>query len=406
MRHLQTLFFEPLDVLVFRDHRPFLAGQHFLARSVFPSPSVFFGALRAALFERAGVVFTAGGDPFQSLSKADRELLGDAVELGLLELRGPFLAREGGERVLLPWPADLELREVEATKVRVVLRIPSDERGGLRWSGAGLTEVRQKLPQEAEAKGEKPSKERLLLTLAGARAYAAASASGRVSFELAVGDEVVCEKEVLVKERRTGVSLRRAEEGADPRVVEESMLFTVETWRMAQGTGFAIDLGLAEAQVARHGPRLHALVQQLVGATLRLGGKGHRVRVRGVPGPLLAGFDGGEGSAVGSQDGVKLWALTPWLFDPAGPAEPTMVLGTVIRLGSVALRASPTQPRGPRPLVGALERGAVVFWGAPPDFDHVFQADERGREYGHPRQAGYGVHRVLPFRRSFQAEVP
>jgi hypothetical protein len=43
-----TLFLEPLDVWLFRDGRPFMAGQQFRAASRFPpSPLVVQGALRA-----------------------------------------------------------------------------------------------------------------------------------------------------------------------------------------------------------------------------------------------------------------------------------------------------------------------------------------------------------------------
>ena len=118
-----TLLFEPLGVLMFRDHRPFDAGRDGIARSRFPYPSVFRGAVRSALFENSGADFS---QPRFGLEGELAELLGDDRQLERFALRGPMLARCACGRCscacidrrfeyLLPWPADLvEVRDAGA----------------------------------------------------------------------------------------------------------------------------------------------------------------------------------------------------------------------------------------------------------------------------------------------------
>ena len=408
MTHIATLFFEPLDVLVFRDHRPFLAGQHFRARSRFPLPSVFFGALRAALFERAGARFDRDHDPFETLAPSDRALLGDAASAGLLELAGPILARRECDSIapLLPWPRDLDLelhtdeeRKSDAD-VTAHLVVPAQGLADLRWRGGELVRLEKPLPRRIGAStGEKPTKERLLLTTAGAAAYARASATGSASFDLRYGEGCERERCILTKEIRSGIALARADSGADPRSVEESMLFSVETWRLARAHGFAVDLSLAEADVATHGDRLRALLKQINGTPLRLGGKGHLARITCLENPLLAPLDKALSAAsIKSGTPAKSWCLTPSLIDPAtAQPAPCMVLGESIRLGGVNLRG---RRRGPRPLVGALVPGSVLFFDRVDDpsvLDRALHADPHGEEHGHPSSAGYGAHRLLPY---------
>ncbi len=127
------LFLRPLDVLFFRDSRPFGAGEAHLARSLFPpSPSTVHGALRARLVEDSGKVnaFRKG-----TLDGALAALVGSgptgATKLGL---RGPLPAKRGRDGKLTPFfppPADFLVTEDGRSRLELApRRMPSDVRTG------------------------------------------------------------------------------------------------------------------------------------------------------------------------------------------------------------------------------------------------------------------------------------
>lgn len=95
------LFLEPVDVWLFRDGRPFDAGSDHRAGSLFPPhPSVLQGAIRSHHLVVRGVNLND--------RKAVEAAVGTADDVRTLRLRGPFLARREGDRVVryLPQPAD------------------------------------------------------------------------------------------------------------------------------------------------------------------------------------------------------------------------------------------------------------------------------------------------------------
>ena len=97
------LFIEPSDVLLFRDGKPFSAGDDHAARSIFPpSPRTFQGAVRAAILSRHGF----------DMAKAS-SIIGDSNSYGRLQqMRGPFIARQSGNedpQRLLPLPLSVGL---------------------------------------------------------------------------------------------------------------------------------------------------------------------------------------------------------------------------------------------------------------------------------------------------------
>jgi CRISPR-associated protein Cmr3 len=98
------LFIEPDDVWLFRDARPFAAGDQARAASIFPpTPLTMQGALRSARLAQYGASFTQ-----QSTWPAD---VGTPQDFGSLHLRGPILAKRKGRsravRRYFPLPADL-----------------------------------------------------------------------------------------------------------------------------------------------------------------------------------------------------------------------------------------------------------------------------------------------------------
>ncbi|MCS7070116.1 MAG: type III-B CRISPR module-associated protein Cmr3, partial [Anaerolinea sp.] len=106
------VWIEAVDVWMFRDNKPFSAGQNFFARSQFPpSPRTIQGIIRSAYLEAKGVnwkTFNAGQER--------RELydaVGDSRSLGRLRLHGPILAKKTNGKIepFYPTPLDLLYRE-------------------------------------------------------------------------------------------------------------------------------------------------------------------------------------------------------------------------------------------------------------------------------------------------------
>ncbi len=99
------LLVDPLDVLMFRDGRPFNAGENNAAQSLFP-PSAFTvqGMLRALYIEQSDIKW-AGAITDPRIIEA----IGTPDDLGGFRMGGPYLVRRTGNAYerLFPFPADL-----------------------------------------------------------------------------------------------------------------------------------------------------------------------------------------------------------------------------------------------------------------------------------------------------------
>lgn len=84
-----NLFIEPSDVWLFRDARPFAAGEQSRATSLFPpTPRTMQGALRSARLGQSGESFD-----FRHWSQKLQNEIGQPNNFGALNLRGPVLAK-------------------------------------------------------------------------------------------------------------------------------------------------------------------------------------------------------------------------------------------------------------------------------------------------------------------------
>lgn len=98
-----SLLIQPLDVLLFRDGKPFSAGDDHLARSIFPPlPSTLTGFVRSKLFH------SSGGD--WDKVKAQFGDIGGPTDYGDFRMCGLFLRKDGKDYV--PAPSDI-LQEKE-----------------------------------------------------------------------------------------------------------------------------------------------------------------------------------------------------------------------------------------------------------------------------------------------------
>jgi CRISPR-associated protein Cmr3 len=120
----------PLDVTLFRDSKPFTAGEDSRAHSVFPpTPIPLAGALKSKIISEAlAHLIDAQGNPtlrpitdFQEIASTQRpdarllpllKAVGGLSDYGTLRLKGPFLLKELElSTVYLPTPADLLIKK-------------------------------------------------------------------------------------------------------------------------------------------------------------------------------------------------------------------------------------------------------------------------------------------------------
>lgn len=366
-----TIFFEPLDVLVVRDHRPFDAGHHFHAGSRFPLPSLVYGALRAALLLRAGADFRARDEHFGlSPGLPALGLAGSRSGPGSLTIAGPLLARWRGGQVepLFPWPRDLVITAGQVSRLRpaatgdAVLCLRGDRRGAVvKYTGD--------LPLGSGAgKPEKPP----VLTLEGARRYA----RGAVGADF-VAAGTCPEGSVYALEPRTGIA-REPKTGT----AAESMIYGVEAWRFAAGCGLAVEVEVPDREAEGE-------IAGLDGTPVQVGGKGHRVVLRVLRRPLLAGLEDAP-----TRGPVGAWFLSPGLLDPGALA------GLQVRCGvgeSVLLGGFDLSRGRPRALAPALARGTVLMGREAAGLRARVDALQRDRAeaLGIPLRAGYGLYRLV-----------
>lgn len=378
-----TLFFEPLDVLQFRDHRPFDAGYHTSAASVFPMPSVFLGCVRTALLRDQDARF---GDPGFGLTEPwARELLGTSTKPGSLTLRGPLLARwsDRGVEPLFAPPRDVAKVRSQAVgaaaadrRVQILgSRAPAARRfhgpGAVRSDGDVLWSEGRVAKDDV----------RWLFTRAGAEYYLAAGPGTPLALEDPA--YAIPTSKVYKHEHRVGIIRNDERLTAD-----DHMLYVTRPFRLAAGVGFAVDVELPG------GPADEA-IRELDRRVVPLGGKAHRARIRCVDGPLipddLTAEGGPAAGTLAEADPVarrrKLWLITPLVLGVTGewPAGVTCTASErTVPVGGFDLAR-----RAPKPLRQALPAGTVLtIHGLAPG---QALAALGGAGWTDDRRAGYGV---------------
>ncbi len=225
---------EPLDVLLFRESKPFSAGENFRAAGRFPpSPLPLVGALRSRALAHLNVDLQAYGrcarecGPFDAFSR-----VGTPNSLAPLEAMGPFLVTDN-QGVCLPWPKDL-LREGEdgrAKSSNVVFLKP--KAAGISW------------PVESFGKDTPLQNLTAAIVAAGMEAPAGGFMKGEHFFMTylteGVGDssppiEYVSQSDVAVSEARMGITL------SNGRTAEEGRIYSVAFTRMQEKASFYLQL--------------------------------------------------------------------------------------------------------------------------------------------------------------------
>lgn len=251
----QTLFIEPLDVLVLRGNKLFGDPGSFGESLVPPWPSVAAGAIRSALLAHKGVDVQA----FANGQVSDPKL-GTPQQPGPFRLMNFRLARrssgssDGQVEPLFAPPADLVIRREDGDALDYVRLQPTELRNGIRSSA--VTKLHAVLPERERSKPVSG----YWLTHEGWQAYL-------LCHDLNAKNQLVRTSDLWGLDTRVGVGL-----DATKRSAAEGKLFTVQAVAMRQrhhGNGHDYDVGfLAEVEGA-------TIPHELI---LRFGGDGRAAR--------------------------------------------------------------------------------------------------------------------------------
>lgn len=219
-----SISIEPLDLLLFRDGRPFDAEGR--ARSLLPMPQTIAGALTSALLSAAEADLSAVAEAMRergSLAQAE-DLLGAAVaSIGRCRFRGPFFSRAPGD-LLLPLPA--HLREPhEGGRIAALAPLHEPLPG---WEGDGLPLWLRSAERHVRPSGLIP------LTAAGRLL-----AGGGIDRQ-----DVVEDSDLFKHDDRTGVAIDRPSQTA-----LEGALFSVRFLALKPGVRLVMEVDLPEAVV-------------------------------------------------------------------------------------------------------------------------------------------------------------
>jgi CRISPR-associated protein Cmr3 len=126
---------EPLDVLFFRDGRPFTGAERSV--SGLPMPQTCAGAIRTALLRAAGCDFKALGEVMENgatfAAAVQRSCAREHHWIGYLVVRGPWLARGkngDGFDVLVPAPATLHREKAHPGHMHRLAPLPDGQLPG------------------------------------------------------------------------------------------------------------------------------------------------------------------------------------------------------------------------------------------------------------------------------------
>ena len=314
---------EPLDVLFFRDGRPFDTAAR--VGGGLPMPQTVAGALRTWLLRRVGCDFGAlaatvrKGAPF--VDAAAEQGPGPAA-VGRLGIRGPWFARNG-ER-LVPTPATVE---ADARGELHRLDPLADDLPG--WPGAdGLRPLWRRSRGAAKPRGGYLRPSGLVRFLEG-------------GVPRPDDDVVVDADELFGYENRTGIGIDAA-----TGTTGDGMIYSTRMMRLRPGVTLVVELAGSPADLAVCPERDDVLA---------LGGEGRRAVVRKARVPAWPAVQ------VGGQRGRLVLLTTPAPF--GGWRPPELPLAAAAVPGNVPVSGWDLARNGPKPNRFAVAAGSVYFLG-------------------------------------------
>ncbi len=210
---MTSLFIEPLDLLLFRDGKPFSAGTDHLARSVFPPfPTTLTGFIRSTLLLNAGLDWERARQAYGDL--------GSPNGYGEFRLQGMFLRKE--DKDFVPVPRDL-VRGRDSGRYYFMRPLSLNVSEGF-YSNFPSQELRHLWASSDEM-------------VEGIQGYIPLDVLFATVLNGIVPDPsaILPVVSVLTPEPRTNIGINRSTRTAD-----EGRLFTVEFLRLAKGVGFHV----------------------------------------------------------------------------------------------------------------------------------------------------------------------
>lgn len=311
-----TLEFEALDVLFFRDGRPFGPGTR--ATTAAPAPQTLAGAVRTWLLGRAGTDFQrlsldiSNGASFLEATEAQ-----DAGAVARLCFQGPWFVQDG-ER-LVPTPANLEIDQNGA-----IVRLDPLTGTLPGWREEGLRPIWRK--------GRGSTKPR--------RGYL--RPDGLTKFLVGgvpAANEVVDDVSLFGTEDRVGIGI-----DADRRTAQDGLIYAIRMMRLQPDVRIAIN-------VMGQAPDIAILPEEDL---LALGGEARRAIVRRV-----------ETSGWPNPGGAGLKGRLALLTTPApfgGWSPPGLTPCAAAVLGHNAVSGWDMARGGPKPNRFAAPAGSVYFF--------------------------------------------
>lgn len=356
------LWIEPLDVLFFRDSKPFTAGEGFRAKSAFPpTPYPFVGAIRSRVLTDLGVDFQI----FKTLTKTSAmnrdkeiiEVIGTTEEgdYGKLEFRGPFLARRKQDKyyeLIFPVPFDLfekqRLSPLADLPADVQFNPPHDAgRPTLLWS-------RESLGRELKD---------VFLSSHDLSTYLRGAALRKEDWK----------QKLFERELRVGIALE-----AGRRTVKEGMFYMPEMLRLTDKVGFV--LGVAGLSFTSSSIKYNLPREGL----LQLGGEGraacYKIITDGNPLEVMEQLSGTIKGKIGSTKRFKLYLASPAIF--ANGWLPDFITDRASLEGSIEglrVRLVAAAVGKPLPIGGwdlAHNRPKTMYKAVPPGSVYFFKLEE------------------------------
>ncbi|MGH7067937.1 MAG: type III-B CRISPR module-associated Cmr3 family protein [Acetobacteraceae bacterium] len=334
-----ALGFEPLDVLFFRDGKPFEAGIR--ASTIEPLPQTLAGAIRTHALQAAGCDFDrlgadiGNGNGFAEALKLQSPPLAAAAEL---ICRGPWFAQDGAP--LLPMPASLH-------------RPKRADGGFIRLDPWPASPPGWRAPMPGMRPLLATSRERIeraegWLTLQGIHAFL----QGNVPKQ----DQSVARDALFDIDSRTGIVIE-----PETWTTKESLIYLADYLALKPGVSLYAEITGPAACLDQAFPPGGTL-------TLPLGGQGRRVCVtRGAP---VAWPERPSGA------GKRLLLLTcPALFNGGWHPQRLSPVAAAVP-GHVAFSGWDLARRGPKPTRFAAAAGSVFFFDTPPHIDRHSLCDD------------------------------
>lgn len=237
-----ALFLEPVDVWLFRDGRPFDAGDDHYARTLFPPfPTVLQGVIRSHHLRVKGIDLND--------KSAIQRTVGTATSYGTLRLRGPFVAQRTGDAITryFPLPADA-VPFANGTVKPAQPQAPSATGARTCWDNYIPFLL---FPVESEPR--KPDEGAWL------------SECDLWNYLYGQPVQPLSASELFVIEHRYGIGIQKERN----RVVEEGKLYAAEFVRPADGVGLYLDINGYNGWPPT--------------GVLRIGGEGRAARFEQVP---------------------------------------------------------------------------------------------------------------------------